>query len=368
MSTALKNLYSKAFFNSLSDCLGEVVPNFNKNVFLNQIFSTEWDQLELKQRMRHITHVLGDLFPKEFHESAGYIKLLINNLEQKGYKETSIEFMFLPDFIEVYGINDFDTSIELIEIVTQFTSCEFAVRPFIINNQNEMLKQMFDWSNHKNHMVRRLASEGCRPRLPWAMAISSLKKNPEPIIPILENLKDDSSEFVRRSVANNLNDISKDNPQTVISLVKKWKGKTKETDALTKHACRTLLKQGNSEIMELFGFGTIEKIKIVDLKVHNPIVKVGNYLEFSFKLINTDSISSKIRLEYGVYYQKANGSLSKKVFKISEKDYLPKSTTIINRKHSFKIITTRKFHIGEHQVSVIVNGKEFEKIGFKLTE
>ncbi|WP_347924621.1 DNA alkylation repair protein [Pontimicrobium sp. SW4] len=365
---ALKNIYSKEFFNNLSDCLGEVVPNFNKTVFLNQIFSTEWDKMELKQRMRHIALVLGDFFPKKFHKSARYIKLLINKLEQKGFKETSIEFMFLPDFIEIYGINDFDTSIALIETVTQFTSCEFAVRPFIIKHQNEMLKQMLDWSNHKNHKVRRLASEGCRPRLPWAMTIPSLKKNPVPIISILENLKNDDSEYVRRSVANNLNDISKDNPQTVIDLVKKWKGKTKETDALTKHASRTLLKQGNSELMELFGFGAIDKIKIIDFRLLTPIVKVGKYLEFSFQLINTDKENSTIRLEYGVYYQKANGSLSKKVFKITEKKYLTKSTSIINRKQSFKIITTRKFHLGKHQVSLIVNGKEFEKIDFKLTE
>lgn len=366
MSTALKNIYSKAFFNSLSDCLGEVVPNFNKNVFLNQIFSTEWNQLELKQRMRHITHVLGNFFPKEFHESARYIKLLINNLEQKGYKETSIEFMFLPDFIEVYGINDFETSIELIEIVTQFTSCEFAVRPFIISNQNKMLKQMFDWSNHKNHMVRRLASEGCRPRLPWAIAIPSLKKNPEPIIPILENLKDDSSEFVRRSVANNLNDISKDNPNAVIRLVESWQGKTTETDWVIKHACRTLLKQGDLDVLKLFGFGSVEKIKINNFEIIKAKVKIGTFLEFTFELKNTNSSSSKIRLEYGLYYQKANGTLSKKVFKISEREYPKNSTTIINRKQSFKIITTRKFHLGKHQLSIIINGKEFNKIDFEL--
>ena len=115
--------------------------------------------------------------------------------------------------------------------------------------------------------VRRLASEGCRPRLPWAMALPNLKENPAPIIPILENLKNDPARFVRLSVANNLNDIAKDNPEIVIDLVKKWKGESKEVDWIIKHGCRTLLKQGNPEVMELFGFNsTISNICVEDSK------------------------------------------------------------------------------------------------------
>ncbi len=122
---------------------------------------------------------------------------------------------------------------------------------------DEMLSQMISWSKHENNKVRRLASEGSRPRLPWAMALPSYKNDPSPILPILENLKEDSCEVVRRSVANNLNDIAKDNPDTVIDISKQWKGKSKETDALVKHACRTLLKQGELQILKLFGFGSV---------------------------------------------------------------------------------------------------------------
>lgn len=215
-------------------------------------------------------------------------------------------------------------------------------------------------------MVRRLSTEGCRPRLPWAMAIPSLKKNPIPIIPILEELKKDESESVRRSVANNINDISKDNPDMVIKLAKSWKGKTTETDKLIKHACRTLLKQGDLELLKIFGFGSINEIRIDNFEILTPKVKVGTFLEFTFKLKNTSKIASKIRLEYGVYYQKANKTLSKKVYKISEKEYQGNSITKINRKQSFKIITTQKFHLGLHQLSIIINGKEFNKVDFEL--
>lgn len=368
MPEPFKNIYNQDFFDRFTSSVKEVVSDFDTTAFQKEIYDTEWENRELKQRMRHITYVFKNHLSDNFKHNTEIILNLIPVLKTNGFKSDNLEFIFFPDFIEVYGIDDYETSVNAFEIITQFVSCEFAVRPFIINNPDTMLKQMFDWSNHKHQMVRRLATEGCRPRLPWAMAIPSLKENPESIIPILENLKNDTSESVRRSVANNLNDISKDNPQTVISLVKKWKGKTKETDALTKHACRTLLKQGNAEVMELFGFGRTNKIKISVFKILTPTVKIGSALEFSFSLKNTDKKTSKIRLEYGLFYQKANGNLSKKVFKISEKDYPKNSTTKINRKQSFKIITTRKFHKRKHQVSIVINGEELERMDFELRE
>jgi hypothetical protein len=198
------------------------------------------------------------------------------------------------------------------------------------------------------------------------MALPNLKENPEPIIPILENLKNDISRFVRLSVANNLNDIAKDNPETVINLVKKWQGKSENINWVTKHGSRTLLKQGNAELMEIFGFDAVKNIAVKDFKISTAKVKIGESLEFGFKLMNNSAQKAKIRLEYGIYYQKANGTLSKKVCKISEKEYEKNSTTQITRKHSFRVVTTRVLHRGLHQVSVIINGKEFEKYDFEL--
>ena len=366
MAELFKNIYNQEFFDNFIDTVIQIKPDFNKKSFQKNIYDNEWENRELKQRMRHISIVLKNHLSENYTENVDFILKLIDQLEKNRYKKDSLEFMFFPDFIEFYGLENYKISVKAFERITQFTSCEFAVRPFIIKYQDKMIKQMNLLAGHRNPMVRRLATEGCRPRLPWAMAIPSLKINPEPIIPILENLKNDVSESVRRSVANNLNDISKDNPDTVISLVKKWQGKTKETDWLIKHACRTLLKQGNEEVMRLFGFGNVDNFKIDNFEVLTPKVKIGQFLEFTFKLKNISNSTSKARLEYGLYYQKANGSLSKKVFKISEKEYAKNSMTKINRKQSFKIITTRKFHLGLHQLSVIINGKKFEKLDFKL--
>jgi len=364
----LKNIYNEQFFEEFINSIQQTLSNFDKVSFLNTIFDKEWKKRELKQRMRHIVLCLKPHLPIGYKQMINRVLKIIKQLQKNNIKGQSFEWMFLPEFIELYGLDDYKTSILAFERITQFTSCEFAIRPFIVKYPIKMIEQMLVWSSHKNKHVRRFSSEGCRPRLPWAMALPELKKNPKPILPILENLKNDESEYVRRSVANNLNDIAKDNPQTVIKITKKWIGKTVETDKLVKHACRTLLKQGNIEVMSVFGFGSVKKIKIIDFKIHTPKVKIGEVLNFSFQLKNKNNFKTKIRIEYGLYFQKANGTLSKKVFKISEKEHKKNATVSINKNHSFRIITTRKFHVGLHQVAIVINGVAFKKFDFLLQD
>lgn len=366
MAELLKNIYDRQFFTTFIDPLYENISDFDSSRFLANIFDPSWEHKELKQRMRHITLCLKNHLPPDFEESVEIILKVITSLRQGGIEENMIEYMFFPDFIEVYGLDNYEVSVRAMETVTQFTSCEFAVRPFILRYTEAMISQMHQWSGHEHPMVRRLATEGCRPRLPWAMALPFLKKDPSSILPILEKLKNDPSESVRRSVANNLNDISKDNPEIVIALIKAWKGQTKETDWLIKHASRTLLKAGTFEVMQLFGFGNIEAIGIHEFKITTQKVSIGQFLEFQLELQNSGDSAAKLRLEYGIYYQKANSSLSKKVFKISEKEYPPNSITKIERRQSFKEITTRKYHPGLHRLSIIINGIELNKLDFEL--
>ncbi|MCL2373979.1 MAG: hypothetical protein FWC65_01895 [Treponema sp.] len=375
MAEAVKDMFNKQFFDRFTKDLKCVINDFNARKFVSQIMDDSWESREFKQRCRHITTVLKNFLPADYKDAIAKILELLDNLKDAhNFSEIddatfglSLEYGWILDnFVEQYGLDDYETSVKAIEKITQFTSCEFSVRPFIIKYPQKMMKQMLVWSKHKHWGVRRLSSEGCRPRLPWAMALPNLKKDPAPIIPILENLKNDASRFVRLSVANNLNDIAKDNPETVIDLAKKWQGKSENVNWVIKHGCRTLLKQGYAGVMELFGFDGAKNIMIKDFIISAPKFKIGDSLEFSFKLINTSAKKAKIRLEYGLYYQKANGNLSKKVCKISEKEYAENSTTQITRKHSFRVVTTRVLHRGQHQVSVITNGKEFEKHDFEL--
>lgn len=361
-----KDLYSPAIVGAFGDALKVEIPALNKKKFLDQVFDKDWKDKELKQRMRHISVVLNRFLPAHFPNAAEILVNMVEHLRSAGIKENTIEYMSLPDYVEVYGIEHFNASVKAIEKITQFTSCEFAVRPFILKYPDRMIKQMTAWGNHKSHKVRRLASEGCRPRLPWAMAIPALKKDPAPILPLLEKLKDDPHEWVRLSVANNLNDISKDNPELVLRLFKKWHSKSKETDWVLKHASRTLLKQGHTEILSLFGFEHDNTIELKDLVIQTPKVKMGAELVFNFTVKNKGKQSKMIRLEYGMYYKKANGSLSKKVFKISERVFQPGEIATITRRQSFRPITTRVYHTGNHKVSVIVNGVELATGDFEL--
>ena len=378
MAEPFKNMFNEQFFDRFSKAIKRVINDFDERKFVSQIMDDEWENRELMQRCRHITTILKNFLPPDYKDAIAKISELLD-YEKDAQHDFSVvddtkfgltlEYgWILNNFVEQYGLDDYETSVKAIEKITRFTSCEGAVRPFIIRYPNEMMKQMLLWSKHEHWGVRRLSSEGCRPRLPWHMALPNLKENPAPIIPILENLKNDVSRFVRLSVANNLNDIAKDNPEIVIDLAKKWQGESENTDWIIKHGCRTLLKQGNTEVMEIFGFNAIKNISIKDFQILTPKVKIGASLEFGFNLLNNDEKKSKIRLEYGLYYQKANGTLSKKVHKISEKEYAENSTTQINRKHSFRVVTTRVLHLGLHQVSIIINGNEFEKYDFELVE
>jgi len=365
MASPLKDLYSPSFYSKLSDCLTEVLPGFDKQKFTQQIHTSEFEGMELKERMRHTVKTLHNFMPADFKKDVAIIKNLIALLRKKGIGEDGLAHMFLPDYIEVYGIDDYETSVDALEFTTQFVSCEFAVRPFLLKYTGPMMKQMQAWSLHENYKVRRLASEGSRPRLPWAMAVPELKKDVTLILPILENLKADPSEWVRRSVANNLNDIAKDHPQVVLEIAARWSGVSKETDAIIKHGSRTLLKQGHTEILAHYGLHT-NGIDLSDFKVLSLQVKIGDSLEFVFTVVNTNAVEQKIRLEYAIFYLMKNGKLNKKVFKISERIFQPGESSTITRKQKFILITTRTFYPGMHKIALIVNGEEKATGEFEL--
>ncbi len=368
MATPLKYLYNEAFFEKFLINIKAIDPDIEGKDLLQCIQQYPWEELELKQRMRHITTSLGTVLAgRTYAQQIDFLLRLLREVQTNGVEEHTIEYLFLPDFVAYYGIDDYELSIAALEEITVFVSAEFAVRPFIMKYPTVMQQQMEEWSKHKAPMVRRLSSEGFRPRLPWGAALPALKKDPTPLLSMLNRLKGDPSESVRRSVANNLNDISKDHPELVVKIAHDWYGYQKEIDWVVKHACRTLLKAGNQSLMQLFGFGAIDQILVENVQIDTPTVEVGDYLVFQFELKNLATIALKIRLEYAIYYHKANGTLSRKVFKISEKEYAPHSATRVERRQSFKIISTRKYHAGLHQVALVINGNELERLEFDVT-
>ncbi len=375
MPEAFKNLYNQAFYEVLAQHLKTCLPDFKEQKFMTLMLCENFEQLELKERMSHTKEVLHQFMPVDFEQAADILLKLVVSLQAENIKEGSVEYMFLPEYISTYGINHFHIAIATMEQVTQFTSGEFAVRPFLIKYGERMLKQMILWSQHPHYLVRRLASEGSRPRLPWAMALSDYKKDPKPLLPILHRLLEDETEIVRRSVANNLNDVAKDNPNIVNEFAKQYLGKNStkhepknestELYRTIKHACRTLLKQACPETLALLGYDSTD-IALTQFDILNTTVNIDSAVEFNFVLKNKSTKNKKVRLEYGLYYLKKNGQLSKKVFKISERTLAANEILQVQRKQSFKIISTRVFHLGMHQVSIILNGKEFIAKDFEL--
>ncbi|MDX1284833.1 MAG: DNA alkylation repair protein, partial [Draconibacterium sp.] len=218
--------------------LKDVYPEFQSDKFVATVCDKDWADRELKEKMRHTTLSLHLFLPKDFKKAVEILIAIVPNV-------TGFEAIVLPDYVEVYGQEHWDISLPTLGELTKCGSSEFAIRPFLNRNLEGAMKFMNRWADNDDFKVRRFASEGCRPRLPWAAGVPPLKKDPSLILPILEKLKDDPEEFVRKSVDNNLNDISKDHPELVLDICERWQGKSKNTDWIIKHACRTLLKQGN---------------------------------------------------------------------------------------------------------------------------
>lgn len=367
MASPLKDLYSASFYNQLADSIARVLPSFNKQQFIALLLDEAFESKELKERMKHTAAVLHQFLSADYPQAVKQIQQIIGQLRKDRFGEDRLESMFFPDYIETYGLHDYEPSIAALEFVTQFVSCEYAVRPFLLRYGKKMLQQMKTWSRHESAKVRRLASEGSRPRLPWAIAVPALKQDPTPILPILENLKNDPSDSVRRSVANSLNDIAKDHPGVVLAIAAKWKGQSPAVDAIIKHGCRTLLKQGHTEILKHYGLES-KHITLQHFTILTPVVKTGSNLDFSFTITNKSNSPQTVRLEYAVYYRKQNGQPSKKVFKISERTYQPKEQITVQRRQKFTPITTRTYYAGQHQLSIIVNGEEKGIDTFELAD
>ncbi len=360
MPEPFKNVFNAEFVKQLSVRIASCYAGFDDTEFKAEIFDEGWEALELKQRMRHISVCMRKHLPRNL--SAAYA--IIRQIAIDFGEEMDIAPMVFPDFVEHYGL-DHPESLELLQHLTRHSSSEFAVRPFLIKDQVKVMELMYDWARSDNYHVRRCASEGTRPRLPWAIALPALKADPAPILPILERLKDDPELYVRRSVANNLNDIAKDNQDIVISCAKSWFGQSKNTDWVIKHGCRTLLKQGHPEVLALFGFAPPDHLSIYKLQ-HESIVSMGESFDFSFDIV-ADNVEhlGKLRLEFAIDFMKANGKKARKVFHISEVQ-VDKAHKSVSKRFSFKPITTRKYYAGDHDLIILVNGVDKAQSSFTL--
>lgn len=356
MKGSLKDMYNKEFLYSFGGKVHEVYRSFDCHDFVATAVDDTWNKLTLKERMRRVTETLAYYLPSRYEDA---LEVLFSIDEYC----TGFVYLFFPDFVAVYGqsLENWDLSMKALERFTIRSSSEFAVLPFIINDHERMMRQMLDWSNNINENVRRLASEGCRPRLPWREALTMFKRNPTEVISVLEQLKEDPSLYVRKSVANNLNDISKDNPSAILDIVRRWKGVHPSTDWILRRGCRTLIRSAQPEVMNLFGYaGSIDGPLTIyaDLSVDPPILNIGESCKLKYDICIREGEPIHIRIEYGIDFIKARGITSRKLFLLSDKTVSGGKHLIGTRLHGWKNLTTRRHYPGEHRIVLLVNGCE----------
>ncbi|MFJ9079862.1 DNA alkylation repair protein [Streptomyces sp. NPDC102278] len=269
--------------------------------------------------------------------------------------------------VAVRGLAAFEPGLALLRELTPRLTAESAVRPFLRAEPDRALTVIREWTADPDPHVRRLASEGTRPRLPWAARLPAFIADPRPAVPVLDALHRDPSEYVRRSVANHLNDISRDQPALAVEIAAKWRADADTTtDRVVRHGLRTLIKAGHPEALTLLGHSPDVPVSVDGPLVGTPRVTVGEHLVFSYALTHTGEPPAELVVDYVIHHVKANGTRTPKVFKLTTRRLAPGETLTGTKRHSFKPITTRRYHPGEHLVQLQVNGRVRGEATFSL--
>jgi 3-methyladenine DNA glycosylase AlkC len=261
----------------------------------------------------------------------------------------------------------FDDAMQLLADLTSRLTAEFAIRALLDHDLDRALAIVQTWTASDNVDVRRLASEGTRAFLPWSTRVQGLLAHPRATLPIIGALYRDPSEYVRRSVANHLNDLSRQHPEIVVETARDWLANPDEnTPRLVSHALRTLVKRGDTNALALLGFTPVESITVDGPTLDSTTVPFGGTLRFDLAVTNTGSVPARLAIDYIVHHSKANGTQTGKTFKLTTTTLAPGERLGRSREHSFRAITTRRYYPGLHAIEVQVNGVVLGRAEFEL--
>lgn len=380
MPEPFKNLFNLPLIEGLGKHLHARYPSFDKKGFVRAA-SQQLEQLELKQRSAQITDALQLYLPEDFLAAREMLLAVLHPEDEVDLRELKMDergvrgwaVMPMADYIARRGLSHFDSAMEALERMTCRFSAEFAVRTFIRADLPAALRHIHRWANSPNYHVRRLASEGSRPRLPWGQHIPQLIADPRPMLPVLEILRDDPSDYVRRSVANHLNDIAKDHPQLLTEVVQNWyQNGSPERQRMLRHACRTLIKKGDQHILSALGYTSAEivreAVQLEQFALDRLQPKVGEALTLKLALRSTHDKPQTLVVDYAIYFRRANGELSAKVFKWKNCQIAPGQNLHLVKNHSLKKITTRTYYPGPHKVTLQINGALVQTLDFELLD
>ena len=349
--------------------IGSVESDFAASEFVDRCL-VGYESMELTERARHIAGVLADHLPSD---RARALAIVTNALGPE-IEETELTgmdgFLYLPlvFFVADKGLDHFEAAMTAQYELTKRFTAEFSIRAFLDRYPDATLARLREWAGDSNVHVRRLVSEGSRPRLPWAPRLRAFQSDPQPVIELLELLKDDPEEYVRRSVANNLNDISKDHPDLVVEIARRWwDGAPAPRRRLVRHGLRTLIKQGHPGALAVLGFGPDSPVQIESVSVIPESVEIGGKVRIEVRLVNPSKDEGGALVDLIVHFVKANGSTSPKVFKGAELRLEPGETKRISKSVSLRQHSTRTHYPGRHEVEVQLNGLVVPGGTFELT-
>lgn len=363
----LKNYIDAQLVTQLAERITVVLPTFERDAFVAAA-GGELPNLELKARFDWIADQLRAFLPADYPTT---LKILLDTLDNEDGRFAPLEMsdfrlMPIPTFVYRHGIDHPDASLDAMPIITRHATCEGAIRPYIRRYPKATLARLRQWAKHDDEHVRRLVSEGSRPRLPWWPPLREFIADPAPVFPLLECLKDDPSLYVRRSVANNLNDISKDHPRLLLERMAAWSdGASKERQWLVNHALRTLVKRGDASALAILGY-TPAEVELSDLTLHPAVLQFGRQLELSFALRNCGRKTQKLMVDFVMHFLKANGSTAPKVFKLKRMSLPAGEQVRLSKNMAIRPISTRKYYAGRQRLEIQVNGVILGGADFEL--
>jgi len=361
-----KDYLSMPMVEMIAERWAKVHDAFDAPAFIAQI-ADGLDEMELKQRSAHIAYAIDTHFAD--YRTAIEVILKTADWDADVLKETE-GFLYMPmvHYIEAYGLDkaNYELSMQANYEMTKRWTAEFSIRPYITKYPERTWDYLLKWRDDENEHPRRLVSEGTRPRLPWASQLPQFIADPTPLFELLTPMMDDESEYVRRSVANNLNDITKDHPERVIEFLQDYQNSdSKGTQWIIKHALRSLIKAGNPNALAILGYGEAQ-VQIDDFTLSPTQMNMGDSLDFSFTLTNTGD-DANLMIDYVIHFMKANGKTRPKVFKLTQRKLASGDSETISRSHTIRPITTRKYYTGDHRLEIQVNGRIIAGLDFHLS-
>lgn len=368
-SALLKHQLDSAAIRQISEVLSELLPDFAGEAFC-QAAVDGLEPLELKQRVNHLVTVLGDFLPQDFTAAAAVLKQVKSHwpepIAQAGWNNNYAAWPLI-DYVERYGLLHPVEALAVLKTLTPLFTAEFAIRSFIRQHFELTYETLLQWCDDSDAHVRRLASEGIRPRLPWAQHLQRLKNDPRLILPILNKLKDDTSDYVRRSVANNLNDISKDHPQLVLGLCHDWQQQiTTERHKLIRHALRTLVKAGNVDALALQGYTIEPQYQLRQFSVRDKKLRLEQPTQMSAELTATAETMQQWLLEYRIGFSGKGKTLNKR-YRWNTLDIAPQQAVKLDKVLIFKQLKNRGYISGDYAIELLLNGVAIAKTELELT-